>query len=508
MNLNQYNQVRRIAVMTVLLILLLPMVAWGQMPVRNPAWVQVNPWFEGAEAIYSSATVTAYNYYGNYWLDVTALPPGIGIWEPAVNPRTGNPVAELIPVHQGREVLIYDWTSTNYLSLMYDDTVDFGYYDVYEAGAGVANHVFHGEAGFEVWVMDGGFALSVANPERLFMYHDGTEGVVGTAVAGNLQLNAFADVYTLDDVGIGIAAPTEALHVVGNPRFVTGAEGVGTIWGDDGTGTGVGEWLSQAQLSGGIWFLYDTASADVAGYDTLFADPSVGGVQSYNIAIPASPTLIEEFATEIGEPGITFIQDGILTFHFHARRSAGTMNARVYAEIYTRTHPVGIETLIATTEVSNELTNVQAAYEVHATIPYTALAVTDRLVVKVYGNQYPPGANPTIQFYVEGTTATRIELPGAEGGTGMGHIMIPVPVNGAEPTQQILVAGVSEDAMDFFVDVNCHDLNSDTVWPALGSRFPVASLITYYWAIDAGNLTVFVINDSSKDVMAMVWWGK
>ena len=59
----------------VLLILLLPMVAWGQMPVRNPAWVHVNPPFEGCEAIYSSATVQAFNYYGNYWLEIVGGAP-------------------------------------------------------------------------------------------------------------------------------------------------------------------------------------------------------------------------------------------------------------------------------------------------------------------------------------------------------------------------------------------------------------------------------------------------
>jgi len=54
----------------ILFLLLLSPGAMAQMPLRNPAWVQVNPPFEGVEAAYSSATINAYNYYGNYWFDV------------------------------------------------------------------------------------------------------------------------------------------------------------------------------------------------------------------------------------------------------------------------------------------------------------------------------------------------------------------------------------------------------------------------------------------------------
>jgi hypothetical protein len=215
--------------------------------------------------------------------------------------------------------------------------------------------------------------------------------------------------------------------------------------------------------------------------------------------------LIEEFATELGEPGITFINDGLIEFHFHARRSAGTRDIRVYAELYVRTL-VPVETLIATTEESNILTNAQAAYEIHADVPFTAMATTDRLVVKVYANQYAPGANPTVQLYVEGATATRLELPGADTGSALSHTTAAVVVKGADPTAVILEGGVSEDGHDFFVEVMCQDLNSSAVWPALGSRIPVAQLITYYWEVTAGNLTVNIVNDSQTDIEATIWW--
>lgn len=534
------------------------------MPVAPPGLVQIDPPFEGCELIWSSATILSYDWFGEYRLDVVpgvvvgaphnilsathadtvpavlvagdilyadatpdltrlavgnpgdvlslvagfpnwVAPGAIGVlWEAANSYRGGAASLEPVLAQDGVPLLVQDATATWYNIRAHDGTDNVmdsnaGDWQFWTTGVGSRLEVY---APGQVPPMGGG----APSNNQVFMGHDAVDAVVGCA-AGDLELNAAADVYTMDDVGIGIAAPTEALHVVGNPRFVTGAEGAGTVWHDDGTGTGVGEWTSVAAIKGGVWFLYDTASGDIAGYDTLFADPSVGVQQTYTVLIPASPTLIEEFATEIGEPGITFIDDGIAEFHFDARQSAGTMDIRVYAEIYTRTL-VPVETLIATTELSNILTGVQASYEIHAIIPFTTMAVTDRLVVKVYANQIPPGANPTIQFYVEGATATRLELPGSESSSALPHMMAAVPYNAADPTPVILEAGVSEEAEDFFVEVNCHDLNSNIVWPALGSRIPVAELVTYYWEVVAGNLTVNIVNDSQADIVAIIWWSR
>lgn len=489
-------------IMACVWLLLLGVSADAQMPAPPGGFVHVGPpWFTGCVEIFSSPTVQAHNWYGSYRLDVIAGAPGVGLWEAANSYRGGAASLEPIIGQDGVPLLVQDITATWWNVRLHDGAENImdsnvGHWQFFTTGGNNALQVFAP-----------GQVPAGGSTHHTDVRHDDAEGFV-ESLHGDLRLDAVNDVYTMDHFGSGTNAPTEEIHVAGSIRMVNGNEGVGTIVGDDGTGTGVFDHLSFAQLTGSIWFLYDTASGDIAGYDTLFADPSVGGVQSYNIAIPASPTLIEEFATEIGEPGITFIQNGVLTFHFDARRSAGTMECDVYAEVYTRTHPVGLETLLCTTETSNYLTNVQQSYEIHAICPARALNATDRLVVKVYGNQYPPGANPTIQFYVEGTTDTRIQLPGVEAGTGMAHIMIAVPVQGAEPTRQILEVGTSEDAMDFQVEVNCHDLNSDTVWPALGSRWPVADLITFYWEIDGGDLVVNIVNDSQKDVMAMVWWGK
>lgn len=305
---------------------------------------------------------------------------------------------------------------------------------------------------------------------------------------------------TEEDVVISIKDTREATALQGDVTLSPGTDiGLTTVGQDI-------EIAYTGAAIGGTWFLYDTASGDIAGYDTLLLDPSSGAKQTYTIAVPSSPTLIEEFATEIGAPSTTFINDGILELHFHGRRSAGTKDIRVYAELYTRTHPGAAETLVATTEESNQMTNTEASYEIHAVVPFTVMATTDRLVVKVYANQEGTGSNPTVELFVEGTTNTRIELPSADTGAALSHTISTAIVKGAAPTVITLETGVGNEARDFFVNVMCRDLNGAIIWPALGSRFPVANLITYYWIVDSGSLDVYIVNDSAKDVEVIIWW--
>jgi len=474
--------------------------------------VDVAPHFAGLEAGFSSESIHFTNEYGDCGWEVnecwlTTFVGGVDLWEAANSYRGARASLEPVLAQDGVAVLVQDGTATDYNIRAHDGTDNIfdsnaGDWQMWMTGVGSQLEIY---APGQVPLFGGGAATT----HHTFVNHDDIEGEVGTAY-GDLLLNSADDVYTMDDVGIGVVPPTEALHVVGNPRFVTGGQGVGTIWGDDGSGTGVGEWVSHAQLTASIWFLYTQASADIAGYETLFPDPSVGVVASYNIAIPASPTLIEEFATEIGEPGITFIQNGILTFHFDARRSAGTKNCRVYAEVYSRTHPVGVETLLCTTEESNFLSNVQNSFEIHATLPATPLNATDRLVVKVYGNQYGVGANPTIQFYVEGATDTRIELPGIGAGSAFANMFVAATVKGADPTVVLLEPAGGECGRDFIVFVTVKDVYSCYVWQALSSPMPVADVITYYWGVDlaSGDLYAYICNDSQRDVTATVWWSR
>ncbi len=161
------------------------------------------------------------------------------------------------------------------------------------------------------------------------------------------------------------------------------------------------------------FFLYNDAS-DIGGYRQLLVNESTQGQETISVAIPANATLIEDFATDSGIPNITFLATGIYSFHIHASSTViGDKDARIYCEIYTRTDPGGVETLRLTTEESGILTAVNTHYEIHASLPIeTTINATDRLVIKVYGNVEGAGGNPTVSIYMEGTTASRIDILG------------------------------------------------------------------------------------------------
>lgn len=235
--------------------------------------VDVVPHFAGLEEGESSESIHFVNEYGTCgwevnecWLADFLGPGGGGIWQPDI--VRGNPVADLIAVHQGRPAVIYDWTSTDYLEMGTVLNIESFLYTV----DGVMS-LYGTDAAFELRVYEDSVTPSTGSTDFVFVYHDGAEGSAGTS-AGDFLLNAADDVYTYDNLGVGTNAPSEALHVVGTPRFVTGAEGVGTIWGDDGTGTGVGEWLVLGTLAG-VWIQIAEGNVIVAG-----ADPTqfVGGV--------------------------------------------------------------------------------------------------------------------------------------------------------------------------------------------------------------------------------------
>ena len=128
------------------------------------------------------------------------------------------------------------------------------------------------------------------------------------------------------------------------------------------------------------FFLNDSAS-DIGGYSVMKSDETGEAESSDSAVIVADATPIEEYATPVGEPTFTTISGGTYSLHFHASTTVGANvgTVRIYYELYSRTHPGGIETLIATSEESDVLTAVKTSYEVHCTHTETIIGVDDRL---------------------------------------------------------------------------------------------------------------------------------
>lgn len=107
---------------------------------------------------------------------------------------------------------------------------------------------------------------------------------VGATYAGNHAAPVSGAIFE-GSVGIGTTTVDTALHVVGNPKFVTGAEADGYIWVSDTNG--VGEWTDPATLGlggGGITWTEVSTNTSLAvntGYIT-------NGLSTLTHTLPAS----------------------------------------------------------------------------------------------------------------------------------------------------------------------------------------------------------------------------
>ncbi len=164
------------------------------------------------------------------------------------------------------------------------------------------------------------------------------------------------------------------------------------------------------------FFLNNTGS-DIGGYFVM--DPSETGdaESSFFDTITGDAFLIDSFATSTTEPTFTELMIGIYSLHIHTETTVGAnvKTVRLYYELYKRTHPGAVETLLVTSEESSILTNVKDAVEIHGSLTSdTVLASTDRLVVKIYANiedgDPPRNTNPLVTLYAEGNLASRFEV--------------------------------------------------------------------------------------------------
>lgn len=170
------------------------------------------------------------------------------------------------------------------------------------------------------------------------------------------------------------------------------------------------------ELFAGLLFNYwlsDTADGGIGAYNVMYpADPQEVTSTVGPITVDADPKLIKGFITEIGEPTFTILSEGIynLDIHASATQGANIKDARIYYELYTRTHPAGDETLRITSEPTNVLSLGEVHYVMHGILTEeVTVATTDRLVLKIYATREgAEPANPDVTIYMEGTTGSRI----------------------------------------------------------------------------------------------------
>ena len=161
------------------------------------------------------------------------------------------------------------------------------------------------------------------------------------------------------------------------------------------------------------YFLNNSAS-DIGGiyYDML--DESTGGIES-NFSSGALGTgdgqAFVNWSTVAGVPGVTSLNAGIYSMHFHAIRTGGNKPIKLYFEAYRREADT-TETLIATSEETGYIIGVEGKYDIHATVTSdVSILVADRIVFKVLANVEASGANVTVEIHAEGDTTSHAQLP-------------------------------------------------------------------------------------------------
>jgi hypothetical protein len=154
----------------------------------------------------------------------------------------------------------------------------------------------------------------------------------------------------------------------------------------------------QASDIGGIYYLMDSAAPTGVETTIVTSALTIGDDQALN-----------NFATGVDEPEFAELVAGVYDAHFHAERTAGNRTVALYAKFYKRASG-GAETLLATSELSGEITSKTAV-----DLPFTlaadeTLLSNDRLVVKLLANVSGGGSDVDITIYQEGANASRLAV--------------------------------------------------------------------------------------------------
>ena len=178
--------------------------------------------------------------------------------------------------------------------------------------------------------------------------------------------------------------------------------------------TGIKTYVDERTTVGLIYYFTNTAS-DVGGYKKMIPTYDGAAKVTYTNTNAVDDEAIEEFVTEPGVPGVTFLDEGIYDVHIHAKNTQiGSKNASIYYELYKRTIAPA-ETLIATSNNTATLTTDETEYSIHCSHIAIELNATDRLIIKLIISVSGVGVDPDVLTYIQGTgadvTASRLTMP-------------------------------------------------------------------------------------------------
>lgn len=298
--------------------------------------------------------------------------------------------------------------------------------------AGVANEINitdDGDGTITIGIVDplivgkGGIGVATLTDHGILL-GSGTSAVTPLGVASNGQIpigSAGVDPVLAEITGTAnqvISTPgagsitlslPQNIHTGASPTFAGGIfTGVVTgITPTAGVHFATKEYVDLALGAFKTFFLSDTGSG--VGSLNYVYPRETGEAESTIVTDPAlaegDNQLIKGFITEAGEPGTTTIHEGVAAFHFHAKKGASNHKTTVLYAILSWVDADGTssKTPIATSELSPELTDAEAGFDIHITISADIeIASTVRLILDIYANVSSGALNSVVTLYMEG----------------------------------------------------------------------------------------------------------
>ena len=255
---------------------------------------------------------------------------------------------------------------------------------------------------------------------------ESTNGFVGPGITNGLvgqDIFAFltANYYPLSNPS-GYVGASVTNGLVGQDVFsmTNGLVGPGVTNGLIGQAPSDGSYY--AQLNGSwaaipfganqTYYFYPTNS-DVANYLGDSTDPDAVQTILTKAGFSSGTTVVTNWITPPGSPGVSFIPAGQYEFHIHAAKSAGVKSALLYAEIW-EANAAGADIFkIGTTESSPTLAGSETEYRLFFGDGdvYSMASTASRIDCRVYTTVSGAGTAPTVQLYIGGESDSHISLP-------------------------------------------------------------------------------------------------
>jgi len=229
----------------------------------------------------------------------------------------------------------------------------------------------------------------------------GSSGTSGTAGTSGLTGSSGTS-------GQAGSSGTSGLNGTSGANGTSGTSGIsepgtpGTS-GTSGTAGTSGTSGSNGVSSGRVYYFNNSMDSDVIPYKVLSDEPTMGSLQTIikNLAGSQQGVLVQEFLTP--QFGFTIIPSGIQRFHFHALKPQENDDIQIYATLQLADSAgIGYSPIYQTAATVINWNDAVTPSETSVDIvfPHTTVALTDRMIVKVYLSNYVSTAK-IVNWYTE-----------------------------------------------------------------------------------------------------------